>query len=117
MPRQRLFVLEEYHIVIGKLKRFFNYGIIEVSDGKSDDKHTCTCIWNISFQSREDDRVSLILNPKLLNSLYVEKSHFKMLSLVSAINAMRKDSYFASVNLSDAYYSFRVGLEIFQIYL
>jgi hypothetical protein len=35
----------------------------------------------------------------------MENIHFKMETLKSAVKAMRKDCYFASVDLSDAFYS------------
>ena len=89
---------------MAELKRFLNCGIIELSDDKSDDEY----ISNIFIRPKKDGRVRFILNLKLFNSLYVEKCHFKMESLRSALNAMRKDCYFASVDLLDAYYSIQM---------
>ena len=41
---------------------------------------------------------------KLFNE-FVEKTHFKMSSLQSAIDLMTKDAYLASVDFKSAYYS------------
>ena len=84
VPRQLLFTPEENQKISAELKRFLNCGIIEVSDGYTNDEY----ISNIFIRPKKDGRIRLILNLKLFNSLYVEKNHFKMESLRSALNAM-----------------------------
>ena len=49
----------------------------------------------------------MILNLRNLNQ-NVEKVHFKMDSLRSAISLMKKNCFFAYIDLSDAYYSVRI---------
>ena len=101
---------------MAELKRFLNCGIIEISDDKSEDEY----ISNIFIRPKKDGRVRLILNLKLFNSLYVEKCHFKMESLRSALNETRKDCCFVSVDLvrcSLLDSNQRTGSKIFQIYL
>ena len=86
-----MFTSEEYQKIMAELKRFLNCGIIEISDDKSEDEY----ISNIFIRPKKDGRVRLILNLKLFYSLYVEKCHFKMESLRSALNETRKDCCFA----------------------
>ena len=40
--------------------------------------------------------------------MYVDKIHFKMESLKSAVKTMIKDCYFASVDLKATYYSIKI---------
>lgn len=62
-------------------------------------------ISNIFFRPKSDGGTRVILNLKPFNGKFVDKIHFKMESLKSAINAMSKNCYFASVDLKDAFYS------------
>ena len=55
------------------------------------------------FGQRKMERI--ILNLKNLNANYLEKQHFKMETLQSAINAMRPKCWFGSVDLAEAFYS------------
>jgi hypothetical protein len=50
----------------------------------------------------------VILNLKVLNC-EIEKHHFKMETLKSALQCISKHSWFGSVDLKDAYYSIQVN--------
>lgn len=56
---------------------------------------------------KKDGGHIIILNLKPLNN-DIERIHFKMDTLRSAINLVKKDCYFASIALKDAYYSVAV---------
>ena len=47
----------------------------------------------------------MLLNLKLFNERNVDHIHFKMETLRSAVDAMRPECFFGSVDLADAYYS------------
>ena len=59
---------------------------------------------NIFFRPKKDGKIRIILNLKTLNSEYLEKQHFKIESLQSAVNAMRKTCWFRSVDLAEAFW-------------
>jgi len=50
------------------------------------------CILNIFIRPKTDGRVRLTFNLKVFNEYHVEKTHFKMESLRSAIAAIRNQS-------------------------
>ena len=60
---------------------------------------------NIFTRPKSDGRIRIILNLKQFNKQYVEKVHFKMETLQSAITAMRQNCYFGSIDISDPYYT------------
>lgn len=64
-------------------------------------------ISNIFTRPKKDGGHRMILNLKPLNN-DIEHIHFKMDTLKSAINLVKKDCYFASIDLKDAYYSVAV---------
>ena len=84
-----------------EIDRFLHCKIIE----KVNDSIEGEYISNIFFRPKKDGRIRIILNLKSLNKNYIEKVHFKMETLQSAINAMRKNCFFGSVDLSEAFYS------------
>lgn len=104
IPKPLKFSAEETDKIATELKRFLACGIIECVSESTDNEF----ISNIFIRPKKDGRVRVILNLKHFNSLYVDKSHFKMESLRTAINSMRPNCYMASVDLSDAYYSIKV---------
>lgn len=59
---------------------------------------------NIFLREKKDGSQRLILNLKNLNQ-NVEKIHFKMDSLKQAVALIKKNCFFASIDLKDAYYS------------
>ena len=65
----------------------------------------------IFIRPQNDGFFQLILNLKRLN-IHVEYQHFKMDTLSSSINMMRPNSYMASVDLKDAYYSVQLPIVI-----
>lgn len=104
IPKPIQFTTEEHIKIKAELQRFLDCGIIEPASMDTKNEF----ISNIFVRPKKDGRVRIILNLKYFNSNYVKNSHFKMESLRSAINMMRKDCYLASVDLSDAYYSISV---------
>ena len=64
-------------------------------------------ISNIFMRPKKDGGVRVILNLKEFNE-FVEKKHFKMKSLQTAIDLMSKDAYLASVDFKSAYFSVSV---------
>ena len=65
-------------------------------------------ISNIFIRPKQDGSFRLILNLKKLNE-HIEKIHFKMETLKSALNMVKKGVYFAKIDLKDAYYSIAVA--------
>ena len=70
----------------------------------------------IFIRPKNDGFFQLILNLKRLN-IHVEYQHFKMDTLSSSINMMKPNSYMASVDLKDAYYSVPIAYCDQQKYL
>lgn len=62
---------------------------------------------NIFTREKKNGELRVILNLKQLNQC-VEKIHFKMDTLKNAIALMKKDCFFASIDLKDAYYSVNI---------
>lgn len=77
------------------------YKIIEHCNDDRNDEY----ISNIFTRPKKDGRVRVILNFKKFNEDHMQHIHFKMETLHSAVNAMRPNCYFASVDLSEAFYS------------
>ena len=65
-------------------------------------------ISNIFIRPKQDGTYRLILNLKKLNQ-HIEKIHFKMETLKSALNMVKRGVYFAKIDLKDAYYSIAVA--------
>ena len=65
-------------------------------------------ISNIFIRPKQDGSFRLILNLRKLNE-HIEKIHFKMETLKSALNMVKKCVYFAKIDLKDAYYSIAVA--------
>ena len=61
----------------------------------------------IFLHPKNDGSYRLILNLKQFNNV-VEYHHFKMDSLYTVINLMEQDSFMASIDIKDAYYSFAI---------
>lgn len=85
-----------------EIKRFLAAKIIEEASIDDDDDEY---ISNIFFRPKKDGRIRIILNLKNFNKNHMDKVHFKMVSLQSAISAIRVNYYFASVDLNEAFYS------------
>ena len=65
-------------------------------------------ISNIFVGPKFDGVIRVILNLKPFNQQYVDNIHFKMESLKSAINALTPTCFLASVDLKEAFYSFKI---------
>ena len=66
------------------------------------------CVYNFFLRPKKDGSHRLILNLKQLNKS-IEKVHSKLDSLKAAIFLLKKkDCYFASLDIRDAYYSIPV---------
>ena len=87
-----------------EIDRFLNADIIEKVLTQDRDEY----ISNIFFRPKKDGNIRIILNLKSLNKNHMEKIHFKMESLNCAVSAMRKNCWFGSVDLSEAFYSIPV---------
>ena len=72
-------------------------------------------ISTVFIRNKKDGAKRFILNLTALND-YVEKIYFKMDTLHSVINLMKRNCWFASVDLKDAYYSVPISLA-YQQYL
>ena len=101
IPKPIKFTSEEHKVIDSEIDRFLHCKIIEKVHDSVDGEY----ISNIFFRPKKDGRIRIILNLKNLNKNYLQKVHFKMETLQSAIEAMRKNCYFGSVNLSEAFYS------------
>ncbi|VDI36333.1 Hypothetical predicted protein [Mytilus galloprovincialis] len=62
---------------------------------------------NIFTRPKKDGTCRVILNLKVLNN-DIEKHHFKMETLKSAIQCVSQNCWFASIDLKDAYYSISI---------
>ena len=67
-------------------------------------------ISNIFLRPKKDGTYRMILDLTWVNT-HVEYSHFKMHSLKTALDLMRKDCWMAFIDLKDAYYSIPVDIE------
>lgn len=104
VPNTIKFSAVERAAIDQELSDFLEKGIIEPVHTTSADEF----ISNIFVRPKTDGGIRVILNLKPFNKHFVEKIHFKMESLKSAVNAMTPNCYFASVDLKDAYYSLRL---------
>ena len=87
IPRQKIipkpinFTDDEKGKIEDELNRFLKIGVIE----KVKDDFDNEFISNIFIRFKKDNRIRIILNLKKFNDLYIEKRHFKIQSLRSAI--------------------------------
>ena len=104
IPSPIKFSKSEEEAINQEIMDFAQKGIIEpVVDSDPDE-----FISNIFVRPKSDGGIRVILNLKPFNLKYVDKIHFKMESLKSAVNAMTINCYFASVDLKWAYYHIRI---------
>ena len=101
IPKPIQFSSEEHDKISKEIERFLECKIIEEVNEATDGDY----ISNIFFRPKEDGKIWIILNLKSLNKNYLDKIHFKMETQQSAIHAMRKNCFFGSVDLSEAFYS------------
>ena len=104
IPSPIKFSNSEEEAINQEIMDFAQKGIIEpVVDSDPDD-----FISNIFVRPKSDGGIRVILNLKPFNLKYVDKIHFKMESLKSAVNAMTINCYFASVDLKWAFYHIKL---------
>ena len=101
------FFPDEQDRIDQEINRFLHCKIIE----KVNDSTKREYLSNIFFRPKKDGKIRIILNLKNLNKNYLEKIHFKTETLQSAIDAMRKNCYFGSVDLSEAFHSIPIREE------
>ena len=101
IPKPFTFSDADKILIDAEIERFLAAQIIEVVHTDDSDEY----ISNIFFRPKKDGRIRIILNLKSFNEKHMEKQHFKMESLQSAVSAMRHNCWFGSVDLSEAFYS------------
>ncbi|MEW8542136.1 MAG: reverse transcriptase domain-containing protein [Candidatus Thiodiazotropha sp.] len=94
---------KESSLIDIEIDKFLKSNIIEKVDNDADSDGEY--ISNIFLRYKSSGGIRIILNLKPFNRKYVKKIHFKMQTLTNAIDSMRKDCYFAIVDLKDAFYS------------
>ncbi|MCG7876290.1 MAG: hypothetical protein JAZ03_08585 [Candidatus Thiodiazotropha taylori] len=107
VPKPLRFNKSEQEQIDIEIENFLLKGIVEQVT-QSDDS-TDEFISNIFIRPKKDGRFRVILNLKQFNEEFMDKKHFKMETLKTAIESMRQDCYFASVDLADAYYSIPIA--------
>ena len=100
-PKPIKFSKDEQNLIDLEIDRFLKCKIIEPVDNSDKNEF----ISNIFFRPKKDGKIRIILNLKSFNENYLEKQHFKMETLQSAVNAMRPNCFFGSVDLAEAFYS------------
>lgn len=103
IKREKVFSEDENLVIKREITTQLSQNVIERVFTKEPDEY----ISNIFVVPKRDGGDRVILNLKRLNE-YVLNSHFKMNSLNTAIDLMRKDCYMASVDFKSAYYSVSV---------
>ena len=99
-PSEIRFSPHEEKIMASELKKLLALGVIVESFHESGE-----FISNIFIRPKKDGtNFRLILNLRRMNQ-HVEYHHFKMENLNTAVRLMRRNCYFASIDLKDAYYS------------
>ena len=96
---QLKFTEKENLIVCEEIRKLLAKKVIEIVD-----RHHEEYISNIFLRPKKDGTHRIIFNVKELNE-NIEYHHFKMDTLKSAIHMMKRDCWFGSVDLKDAYYS------------
>ena len=90
-----------------ELDSFLKKGIIEpVQNPEKGEFYS-----NIFIRAKPDGGIRIILNLKPFNKKFCEKIHFKMETLKSAVSAMTRNCFMASIDLKDAYYSIPIRSE------
>ena len=100
--------MSEQNLIESELNRFLKCNIIEKVDNIAQRDEF---ISNIFIRPKKDGKIRIILNLKQFNDSFMENIHFKMETLQQAINSMRKDCFFASVDLSEAFYSIPIRMK------
>lgn len=105
IPSEQNFGPEENDFVDQKVKELLKKGIIEPSLHEEGE-----VISTIFLVEKKDEGYRLILNLKPSNN-QIENVHFKMETLENVIQMMKPESFMASVDFADAYYSVPIAKE------
>ena len=100
--KQLNFKTEEKIIVQKEVQKLLEKQVIKVVN----DMHG-QIVSNVFLRGKKDGSWRMILNLKDFNK-HVENIHFKMETLANAINLMKKNCFFGSIDLKDAYYSVNI---------
>ena len=100
IPNEITFSRLELECIDQEISKMLAQGVIEPVPYRE----ACEYISNIFVRPKKDGGVRVILNLREFNE-FVDKSHFKMQSLQSAIDLMTPDAFLASVDFKSAYYS------------
>ena len=100
--KQLNFSKEEKIIVQEEVEKLLGKQVIKVVN----DMHG-QLVSNVFLRGKKDGSWRMILNLKDFNK-HVENIHFKMETLANAINLMKKNCFFGSIDLKDAYYSVNI---------
>lgn len=101
--REFNFSQEERLKIREEIKVFIKKGIIREIKSNSH-QNDIQFVTNIFLRMKPDGSFRTILNLKEFNKI-VSKIHFKMETLRSTLTLIRKDCFFASIDLKDAYHS------------
>lgn len=93
---------DEVGAINQQMERFLQKGIVVPTVREEND-----FISNIFSKPKSDGSVRIILDLSQLND-EIEKLHFKMNSLQTALDMIRQGCFMASVDLRDAYYSVKI---------
>ena len=105
-PRPEIqFNSEEKAIIHAEITHLLELGVIEPAVHCPNEY-----ISSIFVRKKKSGKYRMILNLKALNK-YVEKHHFKMDTLWSAVRLMTPNCFMASLDLKDAYYSVPIAEE------
>ena len=104
LPNPIKFSTNEENAVDREINQMLEHGVIEAVDNRAENGEF---ISNIFCRPKKDGGIRIILNLREFNQ-FVEKTHFKMHSLQSAIDLMTPDAYMASVDFKSAYYSVKI---------
>ena len=107
VPKPLRFNKSEREKIDIEIEKFLLKGIVEPVEDT--DKYDNEFISNIFIRPKKDGRVRVILNLKHFNEDFMDKQHFKMETLKSAVESMRHNCFFGSVDLADAYYSIPIS--------
>ncbi len=100
VPYEIKLCLREKVLIDKELESFLRKGIIEEVEHSDINEYYST----IFCRKKKDGSIRIILNLRNFNDC-VEKLHFKMETLRSAVASIQPGDYFGSIDLKDAYFS------------
>ena len=104
VPHPIRFSGKEHEFIRQEIEAMLQKGVIEKTDHTDGE-----FISNIFLrEKKQKGKFRMILNLRELNEKFVEYHHFKMDTLESVLHLIHKDSYLASLDFSDAYYSLAI---------